>query len=148
MILIDIIGQDGLTTFRNTECDDYSILWTSKTPCSLMPPPYALLPGYSALPILSPFNALVIILIPNKEIENRVYHHRLEFLPVVAHCRQCLVVETTAQDPQTFLAQSLHAKALPWAASPKSASMSMSILSSSLCSAESQSSHRGSCNEP
>lgn len=75
------------------------------------------------------------------------YHHLLEFLPLVAHCKQCRVEDTTAQVPHTFLPQSLHAKGLCSTAPPISMSMSTSMLSPPLCSGVSQSSHRGSCDE-
>lgn len=77
-----------------------------------------------------------------------LYHHLLEFLPDVAHCRQCLVVETTAQVLQTFLPQSLHAKG-DLSRGPLmsiSTSMSTSMLSPPLCSGVSQSSQQGICN--
>ena len=76
-----------------------------------------------------------------------LYHHLLEFLPDVAHCRQCLVVETTAHVLQTFLPQSLQAKG-DLSRGPlmsMSTSMSISMPSSPLCNGVSQSSQRGSC---
>lgn len=75
----------------------------------------------------------------------KLYHHRREFRPLVAHCRQCRCVDTTAQVPQTFLPQSTQAKGLLSTAPPMSISMSTSMLSLALWRVVSQSSHRGSC---
>ncbi len=91
-----------------------------------------------AIQIHLPYKSITKISLPS-------YHHRLEFLPLVAHCKQCLVEDTTAQVPQTFLPQSLHAKGLCSTAPPMSISISTSISSRSLCNGVSQSSHRVSC---
>ena len=73
------------------------------------------------------------------------YHHRREFLPLVAHCRQCLLLDTTAQVPQTLFPQSLHANELLSTAPPMSMSASTSMLSLSPRSSVSQSSQRDPC---
>jgi hypothetical protein len=76
-------------------------------------------------------------------VKTIIYHHRPEFRPFVAHCKQWRWVETTAQVPQTFLLQSAQANILLSTAPPMSISTSM--LSSALCNGESQSSQRGRC---
>jgi hypothetical protein len=73
------------------------------------------------------------------------HHHRAEFCPLAAHCKQCLLADTTAHVAQTCFPQSLHAKGLFSTAPPISISISKSISSFSPCRGASQSSQRGRC---
>jgi hypothetical protein len=70
-----------------------------------------------------------------------VYHHFLGFLADVAQPKQCRLLDTTAQVPQTALPQSSHVNMLLSAA--PSASISTSMQFSSCCNTASQSSQRG-----
>lgn len=69
------------------------------------------------------------------------YHHRFEFLAEVAHWRQCLVFDTTAHVPQTFLPQSWQPNTL--LSNGPSMSISTSMSPASLCNQVSQSWQRG-----
>jgi hypothetical protein len=73
------------------------------------------------------------------------YQNRPELLRFVAHSKQCLLADTTAQLPHTFLPQSLQAKGLVSTAPPMAMSISTSMLSGTLCNGVSQSSQCCSC---